>query len=196
MKNIWQKLAEHPRIETKRLILRPVTLADAEDMFVYASDEENVRWTFMANKTLEETKNIIASIYLASPLGRWGIELKETGQLIGTLDMHNLAEPVKRAEFGYVLNKVFWSKGYMTEAVQAFIQLFFEDLEMNCLVARHDKDNPASGRVMQKAGMIFSHVEPYAKIDKKDPTRLVTMFHYRLTKEDYFNTIDNDVNEL
>ena len=64
MENIYQKLNRYRIIETERLILRPVTLADAEEMFAYASDEENVRWTFTANKTLEETKNIIAAIYL------------------------------------------------------------------------------------------------------------------------------------
>ncbi|MFC3927988.1 GNAT family N-acetyltransferase [Streptococcus caprae] len=173
-------------IETERLLLRPVTLQDAEEMFSYASDEENVRWTFAANQSLDETKNIIASIYLASSLGRWGIELKKTGQFIGTLDMHKIVEAVGRAEFGYTLDKQFWNQGYMTEAAKAFIQVFFEELEMNCLVARHDKDNPASGRVMQKAGMRLSHEEPYAKIDKKEPGRIVTMTHYVLTKEEYF----------
>ncbi|MGZ7215484.1 GNAT family N-acetyltransferase, partial [Streptococcus pyogenes] len=66
MKNIYQKLDEFRMIETDRLLLRPVTLDDVEQMFSYASDEETVRWTFAANQSLEETKNIIASIYLAS----------------------------------------------------------------------------------------------------------------------------------
>ncbi len=72
MENTFQKLNRYRVIETDRLLLRPVTLADAEEMFAYASDEENVRWTFVANQSLEETKNIIASIYLASPLGALG----------------------------------------------------------------------------------------------------------------------------
>lgn len=196
MKNIYQLLMEHQVLETERLLLRPVTLSDAQDMFAYASDPDNVRWSFMPNQSLDETKNIIASIYLASPLGRWGIELKETAQFIGTLDMHNVVEAVGRAEFGYTLNKSFWNKGYMTEAAQAFVKLFFEEFGMNCLVARHDQDNPASGRVMQKIGMRFSHQEPYAKRDKKDPNRIVTLCHYRLTKEDYFNSVDTPVNQL
>ena len=187
MENIYQKLNRHRIIETERLLLRPVTLADAADMFAYASDEENVRWTFSSNQSLEETKNIIAAIYLASPLGRWGIALKESGQLIGTLDLHHLVENVGRAEFGYTLNKDFWNKGYMTEAAQAFIKVFFEELGMNCLIARHDKSNPASGRVMQKIGMTFSHEEPYAKVDKKDPSRIVTMCHYCLTRDKFLS---------
>ncbi|MFU2205447.1 GNAT family N-acetyltransferase [Streptococcus pluranimalium] len=196
MENVYQKLDRYRVLETERLLLRPVTLADAEEMYAYASDEENVRWTFAANQSLEETKNIIASIYLAHPLGRWGIELKETGQFIGTIDMHHLKEDVGRAEFGYTLDKHFWNQGYMTEAARVFATLFFEKFDMNCLIARHDKENPASGRVMQKIGMRFSHEDPYAKLDKKVPNRVITMMHYTLTKEDYFKEIDSIVNEL
>ena len=47
--------AENQRIETERLILRPVTLADAEDMYEYASDEETVRYVFLKNQTIAET---------------------------------------------------------------------------------------------------------------------------------------------
>ncbi len=100
--------------------------------------------------------------------------------------MHNLKEDVGRAEFGYTLDKRYWNQGYMTEVATAFVKFFFEEFEMNCLVARHDKDNPASGRVMQKVGMVFSHEEPYAKRDKKELERMVTMVHYVVTKEDYF----------
>ncbi len=183
-------------LETERLALRPVTMADAEEMYAYASDKENVRWTFAANQSLEETKNIIVSLYLAHPLGHWGIELKETGQFIRTIDMHHLKEDVGRAEFGYTLDKHFWNQGYMTEAARFFAILFFEKFDMNCLIARQDKENPASGRVMKKIGMRFSHEALYAKLDKKVPNRVITMMHYTLTKEDYFKEIDSIVNEL
>ena len=79
MESILVKFAEYPIVETDRLVLRPVTLDDAEAMFEYASDKENTRYTFPTNQSLEETKNNIAQFYLASPLGRWGIELKSTG---------------------------------------------------------------------------------------------------------------------
>ena len=52
MESIYLKLAENRVVETKRLLLRPVTLDDAEDMFEYSSDEENTRYTFLTNKDL------------------------------------------------------------------------------------------------------------------------------------------------
>lgn len=85
MESIFLKLAQYPIVETERLLLRPVTLDDAEEMFDYASDRENTRYTFPTNQSLEETKNNIAQFYLANPLGRWGIELKSNGQFIEPL---------------------------------------------------------------------------------------------------------------
>ena len=80
------KLSQYPTWRQSVLLLRPVTLDDAEAMFEYASDRENTRYTFPTNQSLEETKNNIAQFYLTNPLGRWGIELKK--------QMANLLEPL------------------------------------------------------------------------------------------------------
>lgn len=190
MESIFLKLAQYPIVETERLLLRPVTLNDAEAMFEYASDRENTRYTFPTNQSLEETKNNIAQFYLANPLGRWGIELKSNGQFIGTIDLHKIDPILKKAAIGYIINKKYWNQGLTTEANRAVIELAFEKIGMNKLSALHDKDNPASGKVMEKSGMRFSHEEPYARIDKNEPGRFVTDVHYILTKEDYFSNKD------
>ena len=51
--------AENQRIETERLILRPVTLDDAEDMYEYASDEETVRYVFLNKQSLKQDKTLL-----------------------------------------------------------------------------------------------------------------------------------------
>jgi len=86
---------------------------------------------------------------------------------------------------GYVLNKDYWNQGLATEATKAVIALAFEQLGMNKLIAVHDQDNPASGRVMAKSGMKYSHEEPYAMLDLHEEGRMVTRVHYVLTKEEY-----------
>lgn len=68
-----KQLREHSELEIWRLLLLPVTMADAKTMFAYMSDIENTKWGFPANQTIEETKNVIENIYLKSPLGRYGI---------------------------------------------------------------------------------------------------------------------------
>ena len=112
--------------------------------------------------------------------------MKFSGQFIGTIDLHKINLDLKTAAIGYVINKKYWNQGYTTEANCAVIKLAFEEIGMNKLVALHDKANPASGRVMQKSGMIFSHEEPYASLDKHEKGRLVTRVYYGLTKEQYF----------
>ncbi|WP_342231125.1 GNAT family N-acetyltransferase, partial [Enterococcus faecalis] len=104
--------AENQRIETERLILRPVTLADAEDMYEYASDEETVRYVFLKNQTIAETRQNIAKFFMGEPLGKYGIEVKETGKMIGTIDLR-VNETNNIGELGYVLNRAFWGNGYM-----------------------------------------------------------------------------------
>ena len=186
MESIFVKLAQYPSIEAEHLLLRPVTLDDAEAMFEYASDRENTRYTFPTNQSLEETKNNIAQFYLANPLGRWGIELKDNGKFIGTIDLHKIDPFLKKSAIGYIINKKYWNQGLATEANRAVIELAFEKIGMNKLTALHDKDNPASGKVMEKSGMCFSHAEPYACMDQHEEGRIVTRVHYVLTKEDYF----------
>ena len=186
MESLFINLAKHPIIETERLVLRPVTLDDAEAMFEYASNKENTRYTFPTNQSIEETKNNIAQFYLASPLGRWGIELKSNGQFIGTIDLHKMDMVLKKASIGYIIHQKYWNQGLTTEANRAVIKLAFEEIGMNKLTALHDKDNPASGKVMVKSGMRFSHEEPYARMDHKEAGRIVTRVHYILTKEEYF----------
>ena len=186
MESIFLKLAQYPIVETERLLLRPVTLDDAEAMFAYASDKDNTRYTFPTNQSLEETKNNIAQFYLANPLGRWGIELKSTGEFIGTIDLHKIDSVLKKVAISYIINQKYWNQGLTTEANRAVIKLIFEKIGMNKLTALHDKDNPASGKVMEKSGMCFSHAEPYACMDQHEEGRIVTRVHYVLTKEDYF----------
>ena len=176
MENLYVKLAAYREIETERLHLRPVSLEDAPAMLEYASDETVTRYTFPTNQSLEETRNNIALFYLASPLGRWGIE---------TIDLLDLDLCLKKGSIGYVLNKDYWNQGLATEATKAVIALAFEQLGMNKLIAVHDQDNPASGRVMAKSGMKYSHEEPYAMLDLHEEGRMVTRVHYVLTKEEY-----------
>ena len=112
MENLYVKLAAYREVETERLHLRPVTLDDAPAMFEYASDETVTRYTFATNQSIEETRNNIALFYLASTMhGRVGIELKENGKFIGTIDLLDLDLCLKKGSIGYVLNKDYWEPG-------------------------------------------------------------------------------------
>ena len=159
MKNIGTQ-----RIETERLILRKIAASDAEDMFNnWASDSEVTKYvTWRPHKTIEDTKGVIdfwlididdADVY------RWCIVWKENSQVIGTIDVVNLNEKLETAEIGYCLSRKYWGQGVMTEALKVVIDYLFSKAGLNRIVARHNVNNPASGRVMQKSGMIFEGVQ-------------------------------------
>ncbi len=137
--------------QTERLVLAPVTIDDAPDMFEYASNPENAYYVFETNKTLEDTKDIIQKIFMGNGLGKFGIFLNE--KLIGTIYFLNLDERNKSAELSYVLNKKFEGHGYATEAAIKLRDIFFTELEGERLYARHTFDNLKSMNLMARIGM-------------------------------------------
>ncbi|MGH2600843.1 MAG: GNAT family N-acetyltransferase [bacterium] len=81
----------------------------------------------------------------------------EAEGVVGAIGL-DLALPHRRAELGYWVGRPFWNRGYATEAVRAVIAFGFETLGLNRIWARHLTRNPASGRVMVKAGMRFEGI--------------------------------------
>ena len=146
------QLAKNRILETDRLMLRPITLDDAEDLFEYASDPENTRHTFPTHQSIEETEWVISNLFMSSPLGNFAIELKENGKMIGTCDLR-VTESEKSAELAYAINKKYWGNGYAPEAAKKLLELAFQDLKIERLWAKFSSENPASGRVMEKIGM-------------------------------------------
>ena len=161
-KNHLLILAENQRIETPRLWLRPVTMADANDLFEYASDEETTEFVFPRHQSLVDTKIAIAMYFLAAPLGKCAIEEKMSGNMIGTIDLR--VDPLKEvAELGYTLNKAFWGQGIVPEAARMLLSLGFEKLALVRIYALHDQRNHRSGRVMEKIGMKVEAQIPAAR---------------------------------
>lgn len=154
--------AQHQRIETERLILRPVTLKDTEDMYEYGKDEETTYYVFPTYQTIDDAKQGIANVFMAAPLGKYGIELKSNHKMIGTIDLR-VNEIQDNAELGYASNKAYWGNGYMPEAARALLTLGFEELALVRIFAQHDVENPKSGRVMEKIGMKKEGIIPDAR---------------------------------
>jgi len=143
-----------PVVETERLILRPITIDDAESMFEYASDFETTKLlTFPIHKTIEDSIYAIETFFL--PRAAKGIPeayalvLKETNQMIGTCDIHSIIG-VDTGEVGYVLNKNYWGRGLITEALKKLIEVSFINIGIRRLQIRHHIDNIGSQRVCEK----------------------------------------------
>ncbi|MBQ6949890.1 MAG: GNAT family N-acetyltransferase [Clostridia bacterium] len=151
-----------PHIETDRLVLRPLQMSDARDMYEYARDPEVSRYVLWdAHKSIWETKRFLhfaRSQYRRGFPGSFAMELKESGRMIGTIGFMWVNPDYKSAEVGYSLGREWWNKGLMTEALDATLRFGFEELKLNRIEAQHDTQNPASGRVMAHCGMRFEGV--------------------------------------
>lgn len=172
-------LAQNNRFETERLILQRIVMSDAKDIFEYTSDEETVHYiNFPQHKTLEETELAIATEYLRD-LSKWGIIEKVSGKLIGAIDLHINGD---QGEFTWIINPAFRGKGIIPEAAQVLIQFAFTRLDLSVVTAFHAVENPASGHVMKKVGMIkLGNWYYYAKKYKKS----LLCDYYALTQEMY-----------
>lgn len=150
-------------IETGRLILRPMTEADAEAVFLWTGDPVVNRYMpYPVHKNVDETKAWLRS--LQGKTEEFGFCLKETGQLIGAGSI-KYREEFDAFEVGYNLNQAFWGMGYATEAAKALLNWAYENRGARRFMARHATANTASGHVLQKCGFQFSHFGRYSRYD-------------------------------
>lgn len=143
------------RFETARLILRPIARGDASAIFSgYAQDPEVVRYlTWPPHRTLADTEAYISRC-LAAPaeLSRtYALTGHTAGRLIGAFDLRRPA--THRLDYGYVLARRYWGRGLMTEALTEIVQWAMRQDDIWRIGAVCDVDNPASARVMEKAGL-------------------------------------------
>ena len=148
-------------IETDRLILRPFTMEDAEPMFRnWASDDEVTKHlTWPTHTSVEVTKMVLSdwtSHYPEPDFYNWAIILKDNGdEPIGNIAVVRINSATDCAAMGYCMSRAHWRKGIMPEALKAVVDFLFGQVGFNRIEAEHDVNNPASGRVMEKAGLRY-----------------------------------------
>ena len=176
------------RLETTRLILRPTSISDAEQMFAnWASDPEVTKYLmWLPHDDVEITKGILTNWDKENEKPdyyHWGIELKDNGQIIGTGGTLGINERHRSTELGYCSSHSQWGRGLMTEAVAAMIEHLFNVVGLNRIAAVHDTNNPASGRVMQKNGMVFEGIRRQAHFCTK--RGFYDLACYAILKDEY-----------
>ena len=173
-------------IETPRLILRRLVPADAPAMYRnWANDPAVTRYLrWEPHKNEDETFALLAAwaeLYQNPDYYQWAMVEKATGEVFGSMSLFDdaLGEPGAAAgwqargldtsqgvwEPGYCIGRAWWGKGYTTEALQAVVDYWFTRTDSTWLACCHAVENPASGRVMQKAGFVYHHDDTYHKFD-------------------------------
>lgn len=124
-----------PRIETKRLIMRELKDSDIDFVFRHFSNEDVCQYLLDEEPftKIEEAQKLI-DMYRDSATktwNRWGMELKTTGELIGTVGFHQMDKTNKIIEIGYDLAKAHWRKGYASEALNEALNVVFNHMGFN-----------------------------------------------------------------
>ncbi len=151
--------SEMPTIETERLILRPMRVSDAADMFRYARRSDVTTYLLWfphpSQSYTEEYLRYIEKRYRLGEFFDWGVVDKESGRMIGTCGFTRFDYPHNVGEIGYVLSPEFHGKGLGTEAASRVLRFGFEELSLHRIEVKFMQGNEASLRVSQKLGMQF-----------------------------------------
>ena len=147
-----------PTLKTQRLTLRPFRLDDASEVQRLAGEKEVAAMTLRIphpypDGIAEEWINTHPENFQQGKDVCFAIALSDDQPLIGAIGLE-INQDFAKAEMGYWVGKEFWGVGHCTEAAQALLTYGFNDLKLNRIQAHHLCKNPASGRVMQKLGMI------------------------------------------
>ncbi len=151
-------------LETKRLTLRRWTLADASDLFTYASDPDVgpiAGWP--VHKDIEESRRVIETVFCGREC--YAVCLKSSGRPVGCIELRlngftDMTDRDDECELGYWLGKPFWGNGYIPEAAERLIRRGFEELGMRAIWCGYYDGNTKSRRVQEKLGFTPHHTRP------------------------------------
>ncbi len=147
-------------INTDRLLLRKLEVDDAQDMYKnWATDSEVTKFlSWKPHHDVKETKEVIKQWtleYENDDNYNWAIVLRDIGEVIGGISLVRMDKKHYSCEVGYCMSRKYWDMGIMTEALKAVIHYVFSEVGFNRIIATHDTNNIASGKVMMKCGMKY-----------------------------------------
>lgn len=153
--------------ETERLLLRPLEVSDAEDLFHIYSAPEMMKYLGGGPSSLDEERQRIAGhiegYYEIHGFGLWAVVLRETGKLIGRSGLlYPQINGRNEAELAYLVGRDWWRKGIATEAARAVLKVAEEQFNFSRVVAIIHPDNAGSIGVAKKLGFeLESRIDSY-----------------------------------
>lgn len=173
-------------LETERLIIRPITHDDKNEVFEYRSDKETNKYQGWIPTELSDVENFIGKISKQIDEPETWFQFivleKETQKIIGDLGIHFFDRENKQTEIGCTLNKKFQNKGYATEAVKTIIDYLFKELNKHRIITSIDPENKNSIRLVERIGFRKeAHFVESILIDGKWVDDLI----YAITEKDW-----------
>jgi RimJ/RimL family protein N-acetyltransferase len=144
------------KLETKRLIIRPIKIEDKNEVFEYRSDSDANKYQGWIPTNLIDVETFIGKLskQINEPKTwfQFVIIEKETQKIIGDLGIHFFDNENKQVELGITLNKDFQKKGYATESIKRVIDYLFKDLNKHRIITSIDPENKNSIRLVERIG--------------------------------------------
>ena len=178
------------KIETERLILRKIEKDDYKMAYYNWCNSSIVcKYTMWdKHKNIDVTKELFdewIQDYKDLDTYKWIVEIKDTKELIGTIDVvSKKLMSYGACEIGYCYGEKYWRHGYATEALKGVIKFLFEECDAEVVYAEYMSNNIGSGKVIAKAGMKFEGFLRNRIVDK-DGIRN-DLGAYSITKEENF----------
>ena len=146
-------MPEPTTLRTERLILRPFTFSDVENVLAYASDSKFSRFLPLPNPyTKTDAEEFVARNVLRNRNEAPSFAIEHQGTVVGAVDL-NIETPISVASLHYGLSPTHWNQGLMTEATQSVLNWGFNEFELEKIYSWADVENIGSWRVMEKIGM-------------------------------------------
>ena len=153
------------KINTERLLLRPLRTADAEDVFEWVGDERVARYmVYTTYSDIEQAREWLAFVEKDTSTYYFGFDSVADGKLIGSGDI-GVDSSKDCWGFGYNFRYDCWGMGYATEAVKAMIHYACVNFGARKFASSHCEPNLASGNVMKKCGLHFVGYGEFEKLD-------------------------------
>ena len=150
-----------PALETERLVLRELNANDAEDLFHLLSNKTAMKyWDVSPHENIETTKNSLHKMMAAwnnHDGVAWGIELKDSHQLIGQFSLHSPNKSKKEIQLGYLVHPMHWGNGYGSESLNVAIKYCFDKACIKTILAEVDPNNKSSVRILVKHNFKFKN---------------------------------------
>lgn len=150
--------------ETDRLLLRPLKITDADEIFEMNNNPNVNRYLRNPIETLSETKALIDKTrneYSKNGIGRYAVILKENNKLIGLsgLRFRDIEENGHSNfyDLGYRFSENYWRKGYAKEAALFWIHYGWNVMKLKTIYAYAESENTASNSLLKVIGFTFEN---------------------------------------